>query len=138
MSGELGVDETSVEAVTGAGGIPRSQRDAGNVMALPVPYRSGAGAAAFNDDGVHETSECVQGVLDCGGAGEPQRFVGVRAKMSTCARVSHSMGVSRVPGTSWQSMNTCVPSGTGTLDCVLPVRRSLTAESVNNDRGGVA
>ncbi len=45
------MNEAGIEAVTGAGGIDSSEPDAGNVAALPVPYRSGACAAAFNDHG---------------------------------------------------------------------------------------
>jgi hypothetical protein len=80
VSNEPGVNKAGVEAITSAGGIDRSQRDAGNVVALPMLDRGGAGAAAFNDYGVHEVSECVPGILDCGGAGEPQCFVSVRGE----------------------------------------------------------
>ena len=77
VSRELSVNEASVEAVTGASGIDNSERDAGNVIALPVLYRSGASTATFNYHGVHEVSERIQGILYRVGAGEPERFVGV-------------------------------------------------------------
>jgi hypothetical protein len=59
VSDELGVNEAGVEAVTGAGGIDSRERDAGDVIAPPALYRGGAGAATFNDHGVHEVSKRV-------------------------------------------------------------------------------
>jgi hypothetical protein len=84
-SGELSVDKASIKAVTSAGGIDRSQRDAGNVAALSVLYCSGAGGAAFNNDGVPRSASASKASSTVVVSVSRSASSRLGAKMSTCA-----------------------------------------------------
>lgn len=110
MSGQVSVQEARVEAVARGGGVDDIDRDGVDLAPQTVPDRDGSAAAPLDNDRIHQARKDIDGGVERGRAGKSQCLIGVGREKSTSARISRTVGVSRVHGTSWQSMNTWVPS----------------------------